>query len=58
MDIAHYIMGGVIAGEAVAIAFLMTPWLQRKLVMRAIRLAKYTKEEALEIASEVRQVWG
>lgn len=58
MDVGHYVMAGFIIGEAVAIAFLMTPWLQKKILMRAIRLAKYSKEEAMEIVDEVKNVWG
>lgn len=57
MDAGHVVLGILVGLEAIAIGILSSRWMQTKLVKRAIRLGKYAKEEAIEIAKEIETVW-
>lgn len=57
MDAGHIVLGILVGLEGIAIGILSSRWMQTNLVKRAIRLGKYTKEEAMEIAKEIEDAW-
>lgn len=55
MEIALGIFIGLCVLEGVALGLTLSPWGQKKVVRKFIKLAKYGQEEAKEIVAELRE---